>query len=118
DSTAGGLIAAGITKSTSLSDTETYVTIGNADIFAGSLKASALSTDRTDTVATAGAGGVLAGAAAAPTSTNIAKTITTVATGANIDVSGNPAATGKVELVADHTGKVEARVITNAFGAL
>jgi hypothetical protein len=119
-SDAYGLLAAGITKATVTAATTTEAYLGTGvKLTGGSLTISAYGSDDNTAATTAGAGGVVAGAAARPQTINtsiVTAEIRAGTAGRGIDLSQR--GSGEVTLSADHLATFNATVRANAAGFL
>ena len=123
DDVAGALIAGGAAESSANANNVTHATIGRqASITAGSVQIDAGGNDGNFAETTAGSGGVLAGAAAAPSTSDTATTTATVASGAAITVSQEPmpgqTGSGAFGISSAHTATVGTAVTAQSYGLL
>lgn len=121
DSNSGGfgLIAAGITKSTAASTTNTHASVGeNVSLTADSLSVTATGDDDNFAKTTAGAAGLAAGASAAPKTINTSSTTAKIGRGLNGRTIDLLSGAGSFVLAADHTATFNTQVVTDAKGVL
>jgi len=115
-----GIVAAGAAVADATANTSTTAYLGSgAMLTGGSLEITATSVDDNYAETTAGSGGVVAGAAAIPTTSNTSTTIAEIRdtiVGPTIDLTGS--GSGQLTIAASHTAKFNQRVSTNAYGVL
>jgi len=117
DSHVVGLIAAGTTNAGAASALSTKAWLGSSvKLTGGSLAVTATGSDDNFALATAGSGGLIAGAAATARTLNISTTTAGVKNGAVLDLTGG--GTGSASLAADHSAVFNTQVLTAAGGAL
>ncbi len=113
-----GLIAAGIAKSVSSASNTTTATVGSsARITTGTMSVSANGNDNNFAATTAGAGGVAAGVAVSPTTSDEATTTATIGAGTIVSVLGGSISSA-FSISAAHLATADTQVIANAVGFL
>jgi mucin-19 len=113
-----GLIAVGVAKSNVTATNTTKAMVGSsAQITTGTMQVSANGSDNNFAATTAGAGGVAAGVAVSPTTTDNAITAATIGLGANVNVTGG-SITSAFTITAAHLATVDTQVIAVAAGFL
>ncbi len=118
-SAAIGLIAAGATYATSISDVDVQATIAATQqtIVAGSLSLTASNLENDATISTAGSGGLVAGSAAVTTNQMTGSTTASLADNVRVDLTA-AAASGALTVLALHSATIQGQVVTAAYGAL
>ncbi|TFH17573.1 MAG: hypothetical protein E4H02_02555, partial [Lentisphaerales bacterium] len=117
-----GLIAVGAATATASSVTTTQAYLGNSVTLTGySLNVTAAGNDSNSAETTVGSGGVVSGAAAAPTTSCTATVVAQIGTpgvagGATVTLTSG--GTGAFELVAAHYATSTSTVVTTSYGAL
>ena len=116
---AGGLIAAGASFSNAHSNTSSTAYLGdNVHLTGASLTVAAAGQDDNYAEATVGSGGVAAGAAAFPQTTNTSTTTAELGTPGSSTGGDHITLSGTLILTAQHTSVFNTKVITTAGGVL
>ena len=120
NSAAFGLVAVGATKANAESNTTTTATLGDrVKLTGGFLSVSASGEDNNFAQTTAGAGGVVGVAAAAPTTSNTSVTTASIGEGtADRAINLMDRGSGQFLLNASHIATFNTQVITNSYGLL
>ena len=116
-SLAFGLIAAGVTKSTAETDTETTAKIGaDVQIDAGELSVHAANVQRNTADTTAGAGGAIAGAAAIPATINKSDVLSQVGDRTRVTLHDNRSGDGGMYLRGENSARFNTELSATAGG--